>query len=73
VEVVAPVLARHAREQLWETLDVLLRDERQAWQMDPAGDYTQLRPRSSDSPGPESLGTHQTLLNLTGQRHARST
>src|SRR5262249_55428511 len=31
VEVVAPVLARTGRERLWEILDVMLKDQRQAW------------------------------------------
>jgi polyphosphate kinase len=69
VEVVAPVASRSAREQLWETLDILLRDERQAWQMNPDGDYTQLRPQAPGT-GPERLGTHQALIDLTMQRQS---
>ena len=69
VEVVAPVASREARERLWETLDILLRDERQAWQMDANGEYTRLQPAGPGS-GPEQLGTHQTLMDLTTRRQS---
>jgi polyphosphate kinase len=70
VEVVVPVSSRSARERLWEILDVGLRDRRQAWQMDADGNYTQLRPTASaeGAEGPESLGSHRTLMDLTRQR-----
>ena len=48
---------------------MLLRDQRQAWQMDADGRYTQLRPGTAGD-GPERLGTHQTLIDLTRQRQA---
>jgi polyphosphate kinase len=67
VEVVTPVAARSAREKLWEILDVLLRDRRQAWLLNGDGRYTQLSPESSGD-GPESLGTHQALIDLTKRR-----
>jgi polyphosphate kinase len=67
LEVVAPVTARNARERLWEVLDVSLKDERQAWVMNPDGSYTQLRP-SIHGDGPGNLGTHQTLIALTTRR-----
>ncbi len=69
VEVVTPVAARSAREKLWEILDVLLRDQRQAWQMAADGQYTQLRPRTPGD-GPESVGTHQAMIELTRHRQA---
>jgi polyphosphate kinase len=68
VEVVAPVTARVARERLWEILDVALKDERQAWQMNSDGSYTQLRPTMRASDGPEGLGTHRTLMDLARHR-----
>ncbi len=58
---------RSARERLWEILDVCLKDERQAWVMDSEGAYRQLRANTHDG-GPESLGTHQTLIDLTKRR-----
>src|SRR5262249_50801175 len=63
VEVVTPVAARTARERLWEILDVLLKDQRQAWRLDPDGSYTHLRPQTA-ADGPERLGTHQTMIDL---------
>jgi polyphosphate kinase len=70
VEVVTPVVARHAREKLWEILDVLLKDRRQAWQMDADGHYTQLQPDATGD-RPASLGTHQALIDLTRQRQSQ--
>ena len=67
VEVVAPIQARSARERLWEILDVLLRDQRQAWVMESDGQYRQLQPPAQGD-GPERLGTHQTLINLVQRR-----
>jgi polyphosphate kinase len=71
VEVVAPVTAPSARERLWEILDVSLRDERQAWVMDSRGSYTQLRPQAL-ADAPESLGTHDTLIDLTRRRTSQA-
>ena len=67
VEVVTPVTAMTARERLWEILDVLLRDRRQAWTMNSDGTYQRLEP---DGPpdGPERLGTHEALMRLIGER-----
>ena len=36
----------------------------QAWILESDGWYTQLRPEG-DTDGPETLGTHETLINLT--------
>ena len=71
LEVVAPVVARSARERLWEILDVSLKDQRQAWLMDGDGRYTQLRADPSGG-GAESLGTHETLIALTKRRLSQS-
>ena len=67
VEVVTPVFAHSAREKLWEILDVSLADQRQAWVMTSDGQYSQLRP-DTDAEGPESVGTHQTLMTITRRR-----
>ena len=67
LEVVVPVTARSGRERLWEILDVSLRDQRQAWLMESDGSYRQLRAQTPGE-GPEGLGTHQTLIDLTRRR-----
>lgn len=67
VEVVTPVAAFSARERLWEILDLALRDQRQSWQMDALGRYTQLHPGTAGE-GPETNGTQQTLIQLTKLR-----
>ncbi len=61
VEAVAPVENRHLRERLWEVLQVQLADERNAWQMQADGTYTQLRP-ASRAPKLAREGTHVTLM-----------
>lgn len=67
VELAAPVTGRGGRQRLWEILDVTLKDQRQAWVLDSEGAYTQLRPGPHVN-GPEALGTHQRLIELTCQR-----
>ncbi len=67
IEVVTPVLASHAKERLWEVLDICLRDGRQAWILQSDGTYSQLRPEDG-AKGPERIGTHQTLMDLTTTR-----
>jgi polyphosphate kinase len=61
VEVVTPILERRLRARLWQILDVLLRDERQAWVMDAKGEYRQLTP-SPDADEIASLGTNRVLM-----------
>jgi polyphosphate kinase len=63
IEVVTPVLAAGLKQRLWEILDICLRDQREAWVLEPDGSYQQLRP-SSESIGPEANGTHKTLMDL---------
>jgi len=67
VEVVTPVFAAGAKEKLWEVLDTCLRDHRQAWVLGSDGRYTQLQPKEKGR-DPETLGTHQALMNLTRAR-----
>jgi polyphosphate kinase len=61
VEVVTPVETPAHRARLWEVLQVMLRDRRQAWDMRPDGTYAQRQPDA----GPHAAGTHQTLQDLT--------
>jgi polyphosphate kinase len=68
IEVVTPIFAHGPRKKLWEFLDVCLRDQRQAWMLGADGKYTQLNP-PADGEGPEVLGTHQTMMNLTRARN----
>lgn len=67
VEAATPVEDRTARERLWEILDICLRDERQAWLMQPDGSYVQSQP-SAEATGPAALGTHAWLMDLTRHR-----
>ena len=67
VEVTTPVLAPAAKGKLWEILDICLRDQRQAWALQNDGTYVQLRPGDA-SGGPETRGTHQTLMDLSRRR-----
>jgi polyphosphate kinase len=64
VEVITPIQIRAHRERLWEILQIMLNDHRQAWDMQSDGTYIQRTPR-----GPEDIGTHQQLINLTRQRN----
>jgi hypothetical protein len=70
IEVASPVRAEGPRRKLWEILDICLRDRRQAWELGSDGVYTQLKP-DGDPEGPETLGTHLALMNLTRARGER--
>jgi polyphosphate kinase len=52
------------RARLWEILDVMLRDHRQAWYVRPDGSYVQRKP-AEGATGPEAVGALQTLMDLT--------
>lgn len=71
VEVVAPVVAKEARERLWEVLDICLKDRRQAWLLQEDGKYVRLEtPDAKDAArhGPETSGTQATLMDLARHR-----
>ncbi|MGH9592779.1 MAG: polyphosphate kinase 1, partial [Bryobacteraceae bacterium] len=71
VEVVAPILAKEAKEKLWEILDTCLRDQRQAWVLASDGTYAQLKPSQADgarTDGPEVVGTHAFQMELARHR-----
>jgi polyphosphate kinase len=63
IEVVTPVWTDGLKQRLWEILDILLRDRRQAWVLELDANYVQLHP-DPGAIGPESAGTHQTLMDL---------
>ena len=65
VEVITPILTKGHRERLWEVLQIMLADYRQAWDMQSDGSYIQRHPC-----GPDDTGTQQTLMALTRQRAA---
>lgn len=57
VEAIVPIYDRALREKLWESLQLLIKDQRQVWDMDSRGHYQQ---RKSDGPG-----VHQKLIDIT--------
>jgi polyphosphate kinase len=67
IEVVTPVLAPGPKQRLWEILDMCLRDKRQAWILEADRTYVQERPEKGSN-APESVGTHQTLMDLSRSR-----
>jgi polyphosphate kinase len=69
VEAVAPVRSRPLRQRLWNILQIMVHDRRQAWDLQPDGSYVQRRPAEADGKtGPENQGTHATLMELTRKR-----
>ncbi len=68
VELVVPVQAPECRRKLWQILKISLEDQRQAWDLDPSGTYTQRQPTS-----PQQVGTHDALMKLTKQAAVVST
>jgi len=67
VEAVAPIEARPCRQTCWEILDIMLRDQRQAWDLKPDGTYVQRTPSPGADPS-ALLGTHQALMDLARKR-----
>jgi polyphosphate kinase len=65
VEAVVPVEDRPLKERLWEILQVMHGDNRQAWDMHADGTYVQRRPAEGEA----ERGTQQTLMSLTRQRN----
>ena len=71
VEAVTPLLSRHVRERCWEIFQVILADQRQAWDMQSDGTYRQRVPGPGTDPI-AALGTHQVLMDRTRQRNESS-
>ncbi|MFN3168570.1 MAG: polyphosphate kinase 1 [Phycisphaeraceae bacterium] len=63
VECITPIYEPAHRKRLQEMLDIMLADQRQAWDMRPDGTYTQRTPSDPNAPG--SVGTHRTLMDQT--------
>jgi polyphosphate kinase len=66
VEAVTPIETPAHRTRVWEILQILLSDQRSAWDLHSDGAYTQRMPKVDA--GLEGLGTHQALMELTRQR-----
>ncbi|MFA5042604.1 MAG: polyphosphate kinase 1 [Kiritimatiellia bacterium] len=64
VEVVAPIEQPALKEKCWGILNVLRRDQRQAWDMQPDGAYVQRRPARPE----DEVGAHMTFIRETRQR-----
>lgn len=64
VELITPIFDLKLREKLWEFLDIMLKDNRQAWYLNENGTYTQKVPAD----GEEERGTHVELMMKTIQR-----
>lgn len=64
VELIAPIYETRLKDKLWEFIDIMLNDNRQAWILNPDGTYTQKTPAD----GEEERGTHALLMNKTIQR-----
>jgi polyphosphate kinase len=66
IEAITPVEAPPLRQRLWQILQVMLQDHRQAWDMQPDGSYIQRVPPADGPPdGPEKAGTQGALMALT--------
>jgi len=61
VEAIVPIEKPGMRQRLWDLLQILLNDSRQAWDLAPDGSYTQ---RQVTDPA-KDVGTHQILINMT--------
>jgi len=64
VELITPILDVKLKDKLWELLDIMLNDNRQAWVLNEDGSYTQKVPAE----GEEERATHTILMNKTIQR-----
>ena len=71
IEVVTPVWAPPLKARLWEVLDICLRDRRQAWVMQNDGSY-ELCEDSEGVDGPETMGTHEVLMDLARRPRGES-
>ena len=67
VEAVVPVEERGLRQRLWDILQTMLDDRRQAWDMQSDGSYRQRQPLDDVT----SLGTQQVLMQRALVRASR--
>jgi polyphosphate kinase len=64
VEAIVPVDEPALRQRLWEILSVVLRDERQAWEMQSDGTYKQRGAGNSEN----SPGSHDVFMRIIRER-----
>lgn len=64
VELVTPILDLKLKEKLWDFIDIILNDNRQAWLLNHDGTYTQKTPQE----GEEERSTHIQMMNKTIQK-----
>ena len=62
IECITPVDEPSLKLRLWHILDIMLRDHRQAWDMQSDGSYLQRQPDGWDEESVEAMGTHETLM-----------
>jgi polyphosphate kinase len=76
VECATPVERRAHRERLWQILQLHLTDRRQRWLMKPDGSYDTSDPMAvvegDGASDPDFTGTHQRLMQITQELHARA-
>ena len=60
VEAITPILDPELQKRLRHILDIMLADQRQAWDMQPDGAYVQRTPR--EDAGDNAIGTHKRLM-----------
>jgi polyphosphate kinase len=64
VEAIVPIDDRALKEKLWEVFQIALADQRQVWEMNSDGSYTQRKPQNEA----QTLGVHQLLMKSARQR-----
>jgi polyphosphate kinase len=64
VELITPIFDVKLKEKLWEFVDIMLKDNRQAWLLNEDGSYTQKTPKEDE----EDRGTHLVIMNKTIQK-----
>ncbi|MCM2348980.1 MAG: polyphosphate kinase 1 [Bacteriovoracaceae bacterium] len=64
VELITPIHDLKLKEKLWDFINIMLQDNRQAWILNENGNYTQKSPAA----GEEEIGTHNLLMKKTIQR-----
>ena len=70
VECITPIYEPALQQQLRLILDIMLVDQRQAWDMQPDGSYVQRQPNEAR---PESaIGTHETLMRMIRDEPGRA-
>lgn len=61
VELIVPIVELKLKEKLWEFIEIVLRDNRLAWILQPDGSYVQKVPAE----GEEEKNSHQELMKVT--------